>query len=433
MGQSFSTVYIHKNIPLSKVDICDSLADAMKKEGFHIVDSETLAMVTLKIVMDTDKWVTVYTDPQLFTGTDESGSFALSLSAALHTEVFVFACYDSDRVLLHLLNADRHTNNAVWIGDENETASTQNDDFSAWKPFVADVDTLQKIAAQGFQTEDTTLFDLQQLFGFSDNRDDVEDDADTVCLYFQQDAAAEQASAEKNASVSIRRQLSKYLKSLGFSKTKKYYTKKIKGELYLSVENYREAHATYYTRPHRMQFSNLPLYDLRIAITRLSCIEDDTFLNEKLSTLSRTPDKYRIPGVVNSSQQITEAIIDDFEKYVYAPLFRQTNAFFGLVDYMCFLDCRTRGRLFIGYYDKALAAFYERRYYEAMLFIKSLFLSNIVPPRTEITRSMIDNLSVFDIEALRYAEGDKEELLFSLYDEVRKAQMMYGEGLTLQV
>lgn len=409
--------------------VFDSLISTMTKEGFHTVDNETQATVTLNVDLESDDWIPVYTEPQLFLGTEETERFASALSAALHTNILVLICYDGDQILLHFLNSDQHIDSTICFGDKIDYALTQKIDYSVWQQLVTDINVFQRIATQECTAMQTTWFDFQQLFNFPEIKDNIKEDPDSYCLYFQLDTIVKQIATE-NTTVDVRKQLSNYLKTLGFFKTKKFFVKKIIDELHLSVEIHRQARGSYYSSSNAVMQTDLPLYDLRIAVTQLSAISSESFLDASLNTLARVSDKYRIAELVYSSQEIVAAIKDDFEKYVYVPLFQKQNAFFGLFDYMCFLDYRTRMTIYYDSYDKALAAYYEHRFFEAMLCIKWMFSNFLLSPGTRKTDADILNISSSEIEYLRCSDkGDALKKIFSLYDAVSSSQIQLGYGL----
>lgn len=430
MGRSFSTLYI-KNHSLETDTVCASLRDFMKKAGYRSVKNDSLATVTLKVVFGSKKWIAVYAKPPFF-AEEEGARGALSgLSAALHTDILNIVCEDSDYLLLRILNSDRHTDNSIYFGDENGSQPAEDAFLSAWEPYVTDINLLKEIAARDYAAADDALFDFQQLFDLPDECCE-ESECGAVYLYFKIKQTQSKCGVEYTEEADIKKRLSDYLKHLGFSKIKKYFVKKICGELCLTVEIFRQSRAAYNSGPYMYVQTDLPLFDLRVAVTCLSSVSEDAFLNNSLNTLARVADRYRIAGLVNSPEEIAGGLIKDFEKYVYAPLFSEKDAFFGLFDYMCFIESRTRLSVMFDSYDKALAAYYENRFKEALLCVKRIFLNWIIEPRAreKITVTDAINLSVWDIEGLRQSEHyDGLQDIFELYDKICDAQAEFGIGL----
>lgn len=91
-------------------------------------------------------WLTVYSDLISLEDPKEFSLLAQPLSARLHTDVLGVSCYDSDYLLLNLINAEEKTDAWIGIGSPAGLGIRRRTGLGAWKKKVAQFPAFSELA-----------------------------------------------------------------------------------------------------------------------------------------------------------------------------------------------------------------------------------------------------------------------------------------------
>ena len=110
MGAYFSNLQIRKTKELDTDKIKEAVSALMEKSRYKAVSNQEEADVTVIIFNGDSPWVSVCSDGIEIYDDKTSEALLRPLSAELDTDVMAVSCFDSDYLLLNLINESEKIN-----------------------------------------------------------------------------------------------------------------------------------------------------------------------------------------------------------------------------------------------------------------------------------------------------------------------------------
>ena len=162
MGSWFSNLHIRKNSVLTEATVTDYIREMMSKRQYEPVASEEEADGAFAIVTDDrSQWYSVYSDQFSF---DEPGQFThlgTAMSKALQTDVLGLACFDSDLLILNLIDAANQVDAGAFVGFVPDLDSPEQADLSEWKDKVSDFEHFRESLQQDYVFAEDVLGEIE--------------------------------------------------------------------------------------------------------------------------------------------------------------------------------------------------------------------------------------------------------------------------------
>lgn len=162
MGSWFSNLHIRKNSVLTEATVTDYIREMMSKRQYEPVASEEEADGAFAIVTDDrSQWYSVYSDQFSF---DEPGQFThlgTAMSKALQTDVLGLACFDSDLLILNLIDAANQVDAGAFVGIVPGLDSPEQADLSEWKDKVSDFEHFRESLQQDYVFAEDVLGEIE--------------------------------------------------------------------------------------------------------------------------------------------------------------------------------------------------------------------------------------------------------------------------------
>ena len=140
MGSTFSNISIMiNNSNYSEANVCKCINAMMTKKGYVNVSPDTNAEVTFAVAVDpTSNWITFYSDSFSDFNPDELEAYGTQLSKLFKSPSLCTSCYDSDFLLLHLIDATKKLNAHAAIGQPYDDIPLPLVDYYVWEPYLAE-------------------------------------------------------------------------------------------------------------------------------------------------------------------------------------------------------------------------------------------------------------------------------------------------------
>ena len=164
MGMSFTNMHIRKNAELNIQELTEVLKQDMLDKGYSLLDSKEDADVCVVLYhADDSDWITVASDCFLFANDTDTKAAAVPYSERFGTFVIAGACYDSDYMMLHLLNAEDQTDGWINVGDNYGMPLPRRTALAPWKKVVTDFDRFKNVMKEDHICAEEALFAAAEL------------------------------------------------------------------------------------------------------------------------------------------------------------------------------------------------------------------------------------------------------------------------------
>ena len=104
MGLFFSNLHIRASESVSADTVQEALTELLKKQGYQPAASADKADITLFLCDKCGQWISVCSDAMDFDSEQPMENICLPLSDRLSTDILLISDYDSDCLILNLLN-----------------------------------------------------------------------------------------------------------------------------------------------------------------------------------------------------------------------------------------------------------------------------------------------------------------------------------------
>ena len=167
MGFFFNNIHICKNEKVTVQAVQDYYRTEYGALGFKEVQNEEDADVRLYIYNPGSRWISVCGDRVEFESEDMIAEYCTSLSEAFLADVLAVGDYDSDFMLLNLVNAEEGFDAWAGVGEAEMFGIERETDWEAWGEKVTDAEAFEA-AIEGYDAfAEDALEALEPLLGLA--------------------------------------------------------------------------------------------------------------------------------------------------------------------------------------------------------------------------------------------------------------------------
>lgn len=216
MGNWFTNLHVRKNENVDIDAVVAYITGMMAAKNYIPVEIGEYTDIEFAIMTSASSdWVSILSNASLFDGVIMFDDIAGPMSRQLNTDVLEIACFDSDYVFLHLINAvenidawagagnadaydiPMHMDIDAWAGAENADAYDipPRMDIDAWRDRVNDIEGFKAAIKKEYVFAEDALAEMRDIIRLPpehsmasyDYIDDMANECDTppVCLYFR--------------------------------------------------------------------------------------------------------------------------------------------------------------------------------------------------------------------------------------------------------
>ncbi len=170
MGSTFSSISIIKDKKNYSEDyIRKCLKALMKEKGYEILPNNTNAVLTFAVKVDINsKWMTLYSDAY-DDDPDTLDKYGVQLSTIFKSPALCTSCFDSDFLLLHLINSAKNPDAYAIIGHPYDDISLPVVNYSAWEPYAVEKAkniSFKEICERKYVFAEDALLPMGEFLGF---------------------------------------------------------------------------------------------------------------------------------------------------------------------------------------------------------------------------------------------------------------------------
>lgn len=137
MGIFFNNIHIRKSDKYSLENLKELITGQMMEKGYTVSADEESADISTVIYEPADSgWVSVASDTFEFSSAEEVKKMIMPISDRFCTDVLAAACYDSDYLLMNLVNTSDNTDGWINVGNSCEMKPSRRTNLTAWKKKV---------------------------------------------------------------------------------------------------------------------------------------------------------------------------------------------------------------------------------------------------------------------------------------------------------
>lgn len=193
MGTFFNNLHVRSNGLVTPGQVAEYIRSTYAAKGFTPVDSSDDADMSAAVLGGPDDgWISVYSEDFQFSGSDDMRAVASEYAAAFQTDALTLLCFDSDFLLMNLVNTSDGTDAWMKIGQTYGIKLGRRANRSAWKSKVSDFAAFSAAVTADYACAEEALWPLGELLSLNpehavmdmDYLDDLESDAPTIRLYF---------------------------------------------------------------------------------------------------------------------------------------------------------------------------------------------------------------------------------------------------------
>lgn len=146
MGMFFNNLHIRKNEEYNCDKLKEVLIKEMEKKGYALIEDGKEADVSVVIYSpEKSKWVSVASDCFDFNTAEDTKAAALPISEKFGTDVIAAACYDSDYLMMNILNAADGTDGWINIGSMYGMKQPRRTSMAPWKGKVTEFEKFKAV------------------------------------------------------------------------------------------------------------------------------------------------------------------------------------------------------------------------------------------------------------------------------------------------
>ncbi len=165
MGMFFSNFHIRRTNGLSAEDFLKSLTATIIRQGFSPVESSDKADISVSVFDAQGSWISVCSDGFEFDQEDTFRGICEPLSRMLSTEVMTISCYDSDCLLLHLVNSINGTD--AWAKIGRYPGIGKRSTPAKWKGHVSDLNRWKELLKKEYGFAEESLQEIEPALGLA--------------------------------------------------------------------------------------------------------------------------------------------------------------------------------------------------------------------------------------------------------------------------
>ena len=167
MGMTFSDFCIKKTDTLTVEQIKACICDVMAQQGYTAAENADTSDVALAIVSAADgersAWWKICSDSLEFFDRDSLEHYVLPMAETLGSAVLTVSVFDSDALVLRLLDPAAGVDALAKAGLTKEYGISGRSNFSAWKPYVSDVKQFKRILGEEHVLVEEILAEIAEL------------------------------------------------------------------------------------------------------------------------------------------------------------------------------------------------------------------------------------------------------------------------------
>lgn len=177
MGMFFKNIHIRKNKEYNHDTLKKILIGEMEKKGFTLLESNEEAEVSVVIYSpERSKWVSVASDCFDFDTAEDIKAVALPISEKFRTDVLAAACYDSDYLIMNIINAVDGTDGWVNVGSMYGMKLPRRTSIAPWKGKIADIEKFKAIVKEKHTFAENAFYSAAELLGMATEQCALETD-----------------------------------------------------------------------------------------------------------------------------------------------------------------------------------------------------------------------------------------------------------------
>ena len=165
MGFFFSNLHIHRTDAISLNTIIPLMTELMENLGFHLISNPEEADLTVSLLNNDGKWLSVCSDGFDFYTDEIMQELCRPLSQRLSADVMTVSCFDSDCLLLNLINSDLGIN--AWAKIGRYPGIKKRSTPEKWKGIVDDVHQLKAILKKDYTFAEEALTEIEPMLGLA--------------------------------------------------------------------------------------------------------------------------------------------------------------------------------------------------------------------------------------------------------------------------
>ena len=184
MGMFFNNLHIRKNEKYSHDTLKQMLIEEMEKKGYTLPENGKEAEVSVIIYSPKkSEWVSVASDHFVFSTAEDTKAAAFPISEKFGADVLAAACFDSDYLMMNLINAADGTNGWVNVGSTYGMKPPRRTSIAPWKGKVTDIGKFRAIVKEKNICAEEAFYGCAELLGMvteqcaleTDNTDQLEE------------------------------------------------------------------------------------------------------------------------------------------------------------------------------------------------------------------------------------------------------------------
>lgn len=165
MGFFFSNFHVLITDERSKEHLIAALSELFGKKGFVPVENEADADISVSIFDGGENWLSVCSDEFEFFDPDAAKDILEPISDRLNTFVLGVSCFDSDCLLMNLINLGLGID--AWARVGNLPGLGIRSTPAKWKPIVSDFNLFNDVLKKEFLFAEEALDELEPLLGLA--------------------------------------------------------------------------------------------------------------------------------------------------------------------------------------------------------------------------------------------------------------------------
>lgn len=191
MGAFFSNIHVRKSDQYSLEELKEWIIEQMRAKGYILLADGTHADISAIIYAPVNSdWVSVASDTFEFGSEEDVKKVIAPISDRFCTDVLAAACYDSDYLLMNLINTSDNLDGWINVGN-CEMKPSRRTNLAVWKKKVNDYDAFKSVMKRDYIFAEEAFYEAAQFLGMDKRQTclepDIGDELDknAVCqLYF---------------------------------------------------------------------------------------------------------------------------------------------------------------------------------------------------------------------------------------------------------
>lgn len=166
MGMFFNNLHIRKNEKYSHEKLKKMLIREMENKGYKLFEGAETADVSVVIYSPREsEWASVASDCFAFSTAEDTKAVALPISEKFGADVLAVACFDSDYLMMNLINAADGTDGWVNVGSMYDMELPRRTSIAPWKGKVTDIEKFKAIIKEKNIFAEDAFYGCAELLG----------------------------------------------------------------------------------------------------------------------------------------------------------------------------------------------------------------------------------------------------------------------------